>query len=95
MAEIDTAPAAATAPTTSCNCSSLSDIPGMTGSRLPMGEFFKKARHLIPTLQGLKFSNDDLVELQAPRRATTTYGWDRRWARRWPAEQIWKVTKAC
>lgn len=40
------------------------DIPGMTGSRLPMGEFFKRARHRIPTLQGLKFSNDDLVELQ-------------------------------
>ena len=40
------------------------DIPGMTGSRLPMGEFFKRARHKIPTLQGLKFSNDDLVELQ-------------------------------
>ena len=31
------------------------DIPGMTGSRLPMGEFFKKAKHKIPTLQGLKF----------------------------------------
>jgi N-acetylneuraminate lyase len=40
------------------------DIPGMTGSRLPMGEYFKKARHRIPTLQGLKFSNNDLVELQ-------------------------------
>lgn len=40
------------------------DIPGMTGSRLPMGDFFKKARNLIPTLQGLKFSNNDFVELQ-------------------------------
>ena len=40
------------------------DIPGMTGSRLPMGEFFKKAKHQIPTLRGLKFSNNDLVELQ-------------------------------
>ncbi|HXY90995.1 MAG TPA: class I SAM-dependent methyltransferase [Acidimicrobiia bacterium] len=39
------------------------------------------------------FVIDDLVELQAPRHATTTFGWDARWARRWPGEQIWKLHK--
>jgi SAM-dependent methyltransferase len=37
------------------------------------------------------FVVDDLVELRAPKHATTTYGWDAKWARRWPAEQIWKL----
>ena len=37
---------------------------------------------------------DDLVELRAPKHATSTYGWDPRWARRWPAEQIWILHKA-
>ncbi len=37
------------------------------------------------------FVVDDLVELRAPKGATTTYGWDAKWARRWPAEQIWKL----
>lgn len=38
---------------------------------------------------------EDLVELQAPDGATTTYeGFDdHRWARRWPAEEIWRVRK--
>jgi SAM-dependent methyltransferase len=41
------------------------------------------------------FEVDDLIELRAPKGATTTYtdfvpyGW----ARRWPAEQIWCVTR--
>jgi SAM-dependent methyltransferase len=39
------------------------------------------------------FVVDDLVELRAPKHATSTYGWDARWARRWPAEQIWCVRK--
>jgi len=37
---------------------------------------------------------DDLVELQAPKGAQTTYEWDARWARRWPGEQIWVAHKA-
>ena len=37
---------------------------------------------------------DDLVELRAPKHARTTHGWDVKWARRWPAEQIWCVRKA-
>jgi ubiquinone/menaquinone biosynthesis C-methylase UbiE len=38
---------------------------------------------------------EDLVELQAPEDATTTYSdfVPLRWARRWPAEHIWKVRK--
>jgi SAM-dependent methyltransferase len=38
---------------------------------------------------------DDLVELQPPADATTTFdGYvPLAWARRWPAEQIWKVRK--
>jgi len=37
---------------------------------------------------------DDLVELQAPKGARTTFAdFDARWARRWPAEQIWCVRK--
>jgi SAM-dependent methyltransferase len=39
------------------------------------------------------FVVDDLVELRAPKHATSTFEWDARWARRWPAEQIWCVRK--
>src|SRR4051812_23840492 len=35
---------------------------------------------------------DDLVELRAPKHATSTWpDWNPRFARRWPAEQIWVV----
>ncbi len=39
---------------------------------------------------------EDLVELQAPASAKTTYAdfVPHAWARRWPAEHIWKVRKA-
>ncbi len=40
------------------------DIPAMTGVRLKMSEFLYQARFQIPTLTGLKYSNDDLLELQ-------------------------------
>ncbi len=40
------------------------DIPAMTGVRLKMSEFLYQARFQIPTLCGLKYSNDDLLELQ-------------------------------
>ncbi|WP_165219320.1 dihydrodipicolinate synthase family protein [Aquisphaera insulae] len=40
------------------------DIPGMTGVRLAMSDFLRQARFRIPTLRGLKYSNDDLLELQ-------------------------------
>jgi SAM-dependent methyltransferase len=37
---------------------------------------------------------DDLVELQPPEGASTTYSVPEVWARRWPADHIWKLTKA-
>jgi SAM-dependent methyltransferase len=38
---------------------------------------------------------EDLIELRAPKGATTTFDnfAPYKWARRWPAEQIWKVRK--
>ena len=39
-------------------------IPSMSGVRLPMAEFLHEARFRIPNLRGLKFSHDDLVDLQ-------------------------------
>jgi SAM-dependent methyltransferase len=39
-------------------------------------------------------SIEDLIELRPGKDATTTYeGWDVAWARRWPAEEIWRVRK--
>jgi len=49
---------------------------------LTMGEWVRAFR-------AAGFVIDDLVELRAPKGATTTFGWDAGWARRWPAEQIW------
>ncbi len=40
-------------------------IPSMTGVDLPMAEFLRQARFRMPNLCGLKFSHDDLVQLQA------------------------------
>jgi N-acetylneuraminate lyase len=40
------------------------EIPGMTNVRLPAARFLAAARERIPTLRGLKFSHNDLVELQ-------------------------------
>jgi hypothetical protein len=39
---------------------------------------------------------EDLIELQAPPEATTTYSdfVSAPWAQRWPAEHIWKLRKA-
>ncbi|MET0919607.1 MAG: class I SAM-dependent methyltransferase [Acidimicrobiia bacterium] len=37
------------------------------------------------------FAIDALHELQAPADATTTYGWNPKWARRWPGEHLWVV----
>jgi SAM-dependent methyltransferase len=40
------------------------------------------------------FVVEDLIELQAPEDATTTYeGFDATWASKWPAEQIWRLTR--
>ena len=39
-------------------------IPCMTNVSLPVAEILREARFRIPNLQGLKFSHDDLVDLQ-------------------------------
>lgn len=40
------------------------------------------------------FTVEDLVELRAPEGATTTWrDFDPKWARRWPAEQVWKLRR--
>jgi SAM-dependent methyltransferase len=55
---------------------------------LPHGE-------MIRLLRETGFEVEELRELQAPEGATTTYeGFDAKWASKWPAEQIWKLTKA-
>ena len=40
------------------------DIPSMTGVRLPMVRLLEAGKSRIPNLVGLKYSNDDLVQLQ-------------------------------
>lgn len=40
------------------------DIPVMTGVTFPMPDFLDQARHRIPTLAGLKFTNPDLMAYQ-------------------------------
>ena len=55
--------------------------------QLPYGEWIRCFRR-----HGMVV--DDLVELRAPKHATTTYDdFDARWARRWPAEQLWVTRK--
>jgi SAM-dependent methyltransferase len=40
------------------------------------------------------FEVEDLIELRPPRHATTTFRFvELAWARRWPAENIWKVRR--
>jgi len=60
---------------------------GTVDFQLPYGEWIRLLR-----ANGLVV--DDLVELRAPKHATTTFAdFDSRWARRWPAEQIWCARK--
>ena len=41
------------------------------------------------------FVVEDLVELRAPKGAITTWpDFDPQWARKWPAEQVWKLRRA-
>jgi SAM-dependent methyltransferase len=60
---------------------------GTVDFQLPYGDWIRCFRR-----HGLVV--DDLVELRAPKHATTSYDdFDARWARRWPAEQIWVTRK--
>jgi SAM-dependent methyltransferase len=55
---------------------------------LPPGEW-------VRLLRTHGFAVEDLVEVRAPEGATTTYDdfVPYRWARRWPAEQIWRARR--
>ena len=56
---------------------------GTVDFQLPHGDWIRLFR-------AHGFVVDDLVELRAPKGATTTWtDWDPRFARRWPTEQIW------
>jgi SAM-dependent methyltransferase len=61
---------------------------GTIDFQLPHGEWFRQFRE-----HG--FVVDDFIELRPPEDATTTYDdfAPHDWARRWPAEQIWKARK--
>lgn len=57
------------------------DIPSMTGVNLPASELLNRGLDKIPTLAGVKFTNPDLVELQAclaarEGRFNILYGFD-------------------
>jgi SAM-dependent methyltransferase len=64
------------------------DDDGSTSYTLPQGEWIRLfGRHGLVV--------EDLIELQPPADASTTYTFlPLDWARRWPGEQIWVVRKA-
>jgi SAM-dependent methyltransferase len=64
------------------------DGEGTIDFQLPYGDWIRCfRRHALVV--------DDLIELRAPKHASTSYpDFDPRWARRWPAEQVWVVRKA-
>ena len=54
---------------------------------IPHGEW-------IRLLRANGFVIEDLIELQPPENATTTYEFvDLEWARQWPTEEVWKARK--
>jgi SAM-dependent methyltransferase len=61
---------------------------GTVDYQMPYGEWIRLFRR-----SGLVV--EDLIELRPPKGATTTYTEmvPRGWARKWPAEQIWKLRK--
>lgn len=62
---------------------------GMTHFQLPYGSWIRLFR-------AHRFAIEDLIEIRPSAEATSTY-WSgeahREWARRWPAEHIWKVRR--
>ncbi len=54
--------------------------------QLPYGEWIRLFRQ-----HGLEV--EDLIEIRPPADAVSTYGYELDWARRWPAESIWKARK--
>ena len=60
---------------------------GSVEFHLPHGE-------MIRLLRDSGFEVEDLVEVQVPNGATTSYPYvSPEWALRWPAEEVWKVRK--
>lgn len=61
---------------------------GVAEFQLPFGEW-------IALFQQHGLEVEGLLHLRAPKHGKTTYTEfvDRKWARRWPAEEIWKVRK--
>lgn len=60
---------------------------GSVEFHLPHGE-------MIRLLRDSGFEIEDLVEVQIPDGATTSYPYvSPEWARRWPAEEVWKARK--
>jgi SAM-dependent methyltransferase len=60
---------------------------GSVEFHLPHGEMFR-------LLRDSGFEVEDLVEVQIPEGATTSYPYvSPEWARRWPAEEVWKARK--
>ena len=58
-------------------------------------EFQRTNGAWIALFRGHGLLVEDLIELQAPADSTSSY-WDdaaRAWARRWPAEQIWRLRR--
>jgi SAM-dependent methyltransferase len=65
------------------------EYPDGVEFRMPHGEWIRLFR-----ANGLVV--EDLIEVRAPENATTTYedvGMPAWWARRWPAEDLWRVRK--
>jgi len=62
------------------------EADGSVNFQLPYGEWIRLfAEHGLVT--------ELLVEPRPAEDADTTYGWNREWARRWPAEAIWRARK--
>lgn len=60
---------------------------GSAEFHLPHGE-------MLRLLRGSGFEVEDLIEVQIPADATTRYPYvTPEWARRWPAEEVWKARK--
>ena len=59
---------------------------GTVEFNLPYGEWIRLFRSSGLTVE-------DLIEPRPAEDATTTYEWSLEWARRWPAECIWKARK--
>jgi hypothetical protein len=57
-------------------------------------EFHLSHGDWIGVLRSNGFEVEDLIEVRPPESATTRYPWvTLDWARRWPAEEVWKAHK--